>query len=204
MEQGEKQDCGVPGLGGAAAGVPSTEERWREMARTGLVTLSFLDFWDTQVEVSRSLGATETRGESQSVQFSRSVVSDSLRPHDCSMPGFPVHHNSRSLPKLMCVELMMPSNHLILCRPLLILPSIFPSLRVFSNESVLRIRWSKYWSFGIHPSSEYSGLISLRMDWLDLLAVQGTLKSLLQYLRRAESRTRIISLADFPEQSPFS
>ena len=77
----------------------------------------------------------------------------------------------------------MPSNHLILCRPLLLLPSIFPSIRVFSNESVLRIRWPKYWSFSfsISPSNEYSGLISLRMDWLDLLAVQGTLKSLLQH-----------------------
>jgi len=78
---------------------------------------------------------------------------------------------------------VMPSNHLILCRPLLLPPSIFPSIRVFSNESVLRIRWPKYWSFRftIHPSNEYSGLISFRMDWLDLLAVQGTLKSLLQH-----------------------
>ena len=82
----------------------------------------------------------------------------------------------------MSIELMMPSNHLILCRPLL-LPSIFPSIRVFSNESVLHIRWPKYWSFSfsISPSHEYSGLISFRMDWLDLLAVQGTLKSLLQH-----------------------
>ena len=89
--------------------------------------------------------------------------------------------NSRSLLKLMSIELVMPSNHLILCRPLL-LPSIFPSIRVFSNESVLCIRWSKYWSFSfnISPSNEYSGLISFRIDWLDLLAVQGTLKSLLQ------------------------
>ena len=78
-----------------------------------------------------------------------------------------------------------------------ILPSIFPSLRVFSNESVLHIKWPKYWSFSIRPSNEYSGLISLRMDWMDLLAVQGTLKRLLQHLRRAESRTAIISLADF-------
>ena len=86
-----------------------------------------------------------------------------------------------SLSKLW--ELMMPSNHLILCHPLLLLPSIFPSIRVFSNESVLCIRWPKYWSFSfsISPSDEYSGLISFRMDWLDLLAVQGTLKSFLQY-----------------------
>ena len=91
--------------------------------------------------------------------------------------------NSRSLPKLMSIESVMPSNHLILCRPLLLLPSIFPSIRVFSNESVLRSRWPKYWSFSfsISLSNEYSGLISLRMDWLDLLAAQGTLKSLLQH-----------------------
>ena len=89
--------------------------------------------------------------------------------------------NSRSLLKLMSIESVMPSNHLILCCPLLLPPSIFPSLRVFSNESVLHIRWPKYWSFSfsISPSSEYSGLISFRMDWLDLLAVQGTLMSLL-------------------------
>ena len=90
--------------------------------------------------------------------------------------------NSRSLLKLMSIESVMPSNHLILCRPLLLPRSIFPSIRVFSNESV-RIRWPKYWSFSfrISPSNEYSGLISFRMDWLDLLAVQGTLKSLLQH-----------------------
>ena len=90
--------------------------------------------------------------------------------------------NSQSLLKLMSIALVMPTNHLILCRPLLLLPSIFPSIRVFSNESVLRIRWPKYWgfSFSISPSNEYSGLISFRMDWLDLLAVQGALKSLLQ------------------------
>ena len=91
--------------------------------------------------------------------------------------------NSRSLLKLMSIELVMPSNHLILCHPLLLLPSIFPSIRVFSNESVLCIRWPKYWSssFNISPSNEHPGLISFRMDRLDLLAVQGTLKSLLQH-----------------------
>ena len=90
---------------------------------------------------------------------------------------------SRSLLRLMPIESVMPSSHLILCRPLLLPPSIFPSIRVFSNESVLCIRWLKYWSFSfsISPSNEYSRLISFRMDWLDLLAVQGTLKSLLQY-----------------------
>ena len=91
--------------------------------------------------------------------------------------------NSRSLFKLMSIELVMASNHLILCHPLLLPPSIFPSIRVFSNESVLCIRWPKNWSFSfsISPSNEYSGLISFRMDWLDLFAVQGTLKSLLQH-----------------------
>ena len=89
--------------------------------------------------------------------------------------------NSQSLLKLMSIELVIPSNHLILCRSLLLLPSVFPSIRVFSSESVLRIRWPKYWSFSISPSNEYSGLISFRMDWLNLLAIQGTLKSLLQH-----------------------
>jgi len=91
--------------------------------------------------------------------------------------------NCQSLPKPMSIESVMPSNHLILCRPLLLLPSIPPSIRVFSSESTLRMRWPKYWSFSFStsPSNEYSGLISFRMDWLDLLAVQGTLKSLLQH-----------------------
>ena len=91
--------------------------------------------------------------------------------------------NSWSSTKLMSLELVMPSNHLILCRPLFILPSIFPSIRVFSSESALHIRWPRYWSFSfnISPSSEHPGLISFRIDWLDLLAVQGTLKSLLQH-----------------------
>ena len=91
--------------------------------------------------------------------------------------------NSQSLPKLMSIDSVMPSNHLILCHPLLLPPSIFPSIRVFSNESTLRMRWPKYWSFSfsISPSNEHPGLISLRMDWLDFLTVQGTLKSLLQH-----------------------
>ena len=90
---------------------------------------------------------------------------------------------SRSLLKLRSIELVMPSNHLILCHPLLLLPSVFPSIRVFSSESALCIKWPKYWSFSfsISPSNEYSGLISFRIDWFDLLAVQGTLKSLLQH-----------------------
>ena len=103
---------------------------------------------------------------------------------DSSTPVFPVHHQlSRSLLKLMSIKSVMPSNCLILCHPLLLLPSIFPSIRVFSNESDIPIRGPKYWSFSfsISPSNEHSGLISFRMDWLDLLAVQGTLKSLLQH-----------------------
>ena len=120
---------------------------------------------------------------SPSVQFS-SVTQSCLTlcdPMDCSKPGFPVHQQlPESLLKLMSIESVMPSNHLILCRPLFP-PSIFPSIRVFFNESDLCIRWPKYWSFSISPSNEYSGPISFRMDWLDLLAVQGTLKSLLQH-----------------------
>ena len=102
---------------------------------------------------------------------------------DHRTPGFPVHHNSQRLLKLMSIESVMPSNHLILCRPLLLLPSIFPTTRVFSNESTLRIRWPTYYSFSfsISLSNEYSGLISFGIDWLDLLAVQGTLKRLLQH-----------------------
>ena len=119
-----------------------------------------------------------------SVPFSRSVVSDSLQPHESQHARPPLSiTNPQSLLKLLSIESVMPYNHFILCRPLLLVPSIFPSIRVFSRESVLHIRWPKYWSFSfsISPSNEYSGLISLRMDWLDLLAVQGTLKSLLQH-----------------------
>ena len=109
-------------------------------------------------------------------------MSDSATPWTAACQAFLSITNSQSLLRLMPIESVMPSNHLILCHPLLLLPSIFPSIRVFSNESVLCIRWPKYWSFSfnISPSSEYSGLSSFRMDWLDLLAVQGTLKSLRQ------------------------
>ena len=100
-------------------------------------------------------------------------------PMDGSTPGFPLHHQLPELAQLMSIESVMPSNHLILCHPLLLLPSIFPSIRVFSNESVLRIRWS--FRFSISPSNEYSGLVSFKIDWFDLLAVQGTLKSLFQH-----------------------
>ena len=120
----------------------------------------------------------------RSVQFRCSVVSDSLWPHGLQHCQASLSvTNSRSLLKLMSIELVMPSNHLILCRPLLLLPSIFPSIMVFSDESVLRIRWPKYWSFSfsISPSNQHPGLISFRVDWLEPLAVQGTLKSLLQH-----------------------
>ena len=119
-----------------------------------------------------------------SVQFSCSVVSDSLQPHvPAACQASLSITNSQSPPKPMSIELVMPCNHLILCHPLLFLPSIFPSIRGFSNESALLTRWPKYWSFSfnISPSNEHPGLISFRMDWLDLLAVQGTLKSLLQH-----------------------
>ena len=116
------------------------------------------------------------------VQFSCSVVSDSLRPHGLQYASLSIN-NSWSLLKWMFIELVMPFNHLILCHALLLLPSVFPCITVFSNESVLCIRWPKYWSFSfsISPSNEYSVLISFRMDCLDLLAVQFTLKSLLQH-----------------------
>ena len=117
-----------------------------------------------------------------SVQFSRSVMSDSAMWWTVAHQASLSITTFQSLLKLMSIESVMPSNHLILCCPLL-LPSIFATIKVFSNESVLRIRWPKYWSFSfnISPSSEYSGLISFRMDWLDLLGAQGTLKSLLQH-----------------------
>ena len=107
--------------------------------------------------------------------LSCSVVSNSLRPHGLQHFHFPTFTNSWSFLKLMFIESVMPSNHIILCHPFLLLPSIFPSIRVFSNESALHIRWPKYWSFSFSrsPSNEYSGLISFRMDWFDLLKVQG-------------------------------
>ena len=118
-----------------------------------------------------------------SVQFSCSVVSDSLQPHELQHARPPCPTNSRNPPKPMSIELVMPSSHLILCCPLLLLSPILPTNRVFSKESTLCIRWPKYWSFSfnISLSNEHPGLISFRVDWLDLLAVQGTLKSLLKH-----------------------
>ena len=118
-----------------------------------------------------------------SVQFSCLVVCDSVTPGTAARQASLSITNSQSLLRLTSIELVMPSNHLYLCHPLLLPPSIPPNIRVFSNESVLHIRWPKYWSFSfnINPSNEYSVLISFRMDWLDLFAVQGTLKSLLQH-----------------------
>ena len=112
------------------------------------------------------------------------------------MPGFPVHHNSWSLLKLMSIKLVMPSNRLILCHPLLLPPPIFPNIRIFSNESALHIRWPKYWSFSfsINLSNEYSGLISFRIDWFYLLEVQGTVRSLFQH---HSSKTSILRHSAF-------
>ena len=124
---------------------------------------------------------------------------------DYSTPASLSITNSQSLLKLMSIELVMPSNHLILCHPLLLQPSIFPSIRNFSNESVLCIRWPKYWSFSfsIRPCSEYPGLISFRMDWLDLLAVQGTLKSLLQHHSSKASILRHLAFFTVPLSHPY-
>ena len=119
-----------------------------------------------------------------------------VTPWTTARQASPSITNSQSTPKPMSIESVMPSNHLILCRPLLLLPSIFPSIKVFSNESALRIRWPKYWSFSFNISltNEHSGLISFKMDWLDLLPVQGTLKSFLQH---HSSKASILQLSDF-------
>ena len=127
----------------------------------------------------------KVKSDNVQFQFSHSVTSDFLRPPwTAACEASLSITNSWSLLKLMSIESVIPSNHFVLCRPLLLLPLVFPSIRVFSNESALRIRWPKYWSFSfsINPSSEYSGLVSVRIHWLDLLAFQGALKSLLQHL----------------------
>ena len=138
-----------------------------------------------QTSADRELSHTAIRGQSQDLNPVQSLSRVRLfaTPWTAACHASLSITNSQSSLKLMSIESVMPFSHLILCHPLLLLPSIFPSIRVFSNESALRIRWPKYWSFSfnISPSSEHPGLISFRMDWLDLLAVQGTLKSLLQH-----------------------
>ena len=136
-------------------------------------------------------------------QFSRSVMSDSLRPHALQHARLPCPSPTPGAYSNSSTELVMPSNHLILCCPLLLLPSIFPSFRVFSSESILRLRWPEYWSFSfsISPSNEYSGLISFRMDWLDFLVVQGTLKSLLQH---DSTETTLTSIQDYWKNHGFA
>ena len=126
-------------------------------------------------------------------------------PMDCSTPGFPSSTISQSLLNLTFTEAVMPSVHLILCCPLLLLPAIFPSVRVFSNESALRFRWPKYWSFrlSISPSSEYPGLISFRVDWFDLHAVQGTPRSFLQYRSLKSSVLRCSAFFTIERSHPY-
>ena len=142
----------------------------------------------------------------RSAQFSRSVMSDSVIPWTAAHQASLSITNSRNLLKLMSIESMMPANHLILCCRLLLLPSIFPSIRVFYSELALCIRWPKYWSFSfsISPSNEYSGLISFRIGWFDLLAVQGTLRSFLQQHSTKASILWHLSEMIYVEVSTFS
>ena len=138
------------------------------------------------VGISFSKGASRPRDQTRVSCFQFSSVAQSCPtlcdPMDCSTPGLPVHHQLPDLLRLMSIEPVMPSNRLILCHPLLLPPSVFPSIRVPSNESVLRIRWPKCWSFSFSsPSSEYSGLVSFRMGWSGLLTAQGPLRSFLQH-----------------------
>ena len=164
--------------GRVGVGYYNEKSTWQRESESWIQVLPLL-FWSNPV-IALNLSVHLC-----SVQFSCSVVSNSVTPaqsaeaHQASLSIT----NSWSLLKLMPIDLMMPSNHLILCCPLLLPPSIFPSIRIFSNESVLHIRWPKYWrfSFRISPFDEYSGLISFRIDWFDLLAVQGTLRSPLQH-----------------------
>ena len=146
----------------------------RDFSNGSALHIRWPKYWSFSLRISLS---------NESIQFS-SVAQSYLflcDPMDCSTPGFPVHHYSQSLRKLMSIESLMPSRHIILCHPLLLLPSIFLSIRVFNSESVLCIRWPKYWSFSISLSNEYSGFISFRIEWFDLSAVQETLKYLLQH-----------------------
>ena len=157
------------------------------------------------------LGYSSIKNTGLSVQFSRSVMSDLCDPMNLSTPGLPVHHQLSEFTETHSIESVMPSSHLILCRPLLFLCPIPPSIRVFSNESTLCMRWPKYWSFSfsISPSNEHPGLIFFRMDWSYLLAVQGTLKSLLQHhsskasiLRRSAFFTDHSHIHTWPLEKP--
>ena len=152
---------------------------WNKSIRITFYNPVFQDYIFLELTLLSKMNVTHR----SSVQFSCSIVSDSATPWTTACQASLSITNSWSLPKHMSIELVMPSNHLILCRPLLRLPSIFPSIRVFSNEPALCMRQPKYWSFSlsISPSNEHPGLISFRMDWLDLLAVEATLKSLLQH-----------------------
>ena len=157
--------------------------------------------WSPLSKAQKGYGKKNRRSTFSSVQFSCSVMSDSVTPQTAVHQASLSITNSQSLIWLMFTELMMLSNDLILCCPLL-LPSIIPSIRVFSKESVLRIRWPKYWSFSfnISPSNEYSGLISYRMDWLDLLVIQGILKSLLQ--QKAILQHSVFFIVQLSHQDP--
>ena len=173
----------IPGTG-EPGGLPSTGSHrvrhgWSNLAAAADSILHMYCIFFLHSSVIGCLGCFHVLSSFQSL----SHVPLFLTPWTAACQASLSITNSWSLPKLMSIELVMPSNHLILYLPLLLLPSIFPSIRVFPNESVFRIRWPKYWSFSfnISPSNEHPGLISFRMDWLDLLAVQGTLKSLLQY-----------------------
>ena len=160
--------------------VKFNEQYKREHTDTYIATLKMWVVPGIQ-KMASSQGVANLKASENSVQVSHSVMSNSATPWTAAHQASLSITNSRSLLKLMSIELVMPSNQLILCCPLLFLPSIFPSIRVFSNKSALRIRWPKYWSFSfsISPSNEYSGLISFRTDKLDLFAVQRILKSLL-------------------------
>ena len=154
----------------------SSERKWHD-GRTTVLLVHKL------APVPKRHREAEERSLSRLVSSVTQSCPTLCKPMNCSTPGLPVHQQFPEFTQTHVHWVGMPSNHLILCCPLLLLPSIFPSIRVFSNESVLHIKRPKYWSFSfnISPSNGYSGLISLRMDWLDLLAVQGTLKSLLQH-----------------------
>ena len=168
----------------SASVFPMNSQGWFSLGLTGLI--SFLSKGPSRVFSSTIVWKHQFFGCQPSLLYNSHIcyccsVTQSLfvTPMDSSTPGFPVFHYIWSLLKLMSIELVMPSNHLILCHPLLLLPSIFPSTRVMSSESALHIRWPKYWNVGfrISPSNEYSGLISFRIDWFDLLAAKRILKS---------------------------